>query len=424
MVTKMIPLWAFCLLAGLLGAAPTAGLAGETSTPEGKSVVITLTEALERTLARSARLTMAAGELRAAETEVKRAGRYANPELTLSLENLAGDGAYRGTDAAELTIELGQQVELGGKPRLRREAAELGRQLAANSERLIRADVLAETHRRFVTLLAAQDGLTLAREQAVVAERACAAAEERIQAGKAPAIERMRLEGQVSLARLAVTRAESDLQSAHLALAASWGDDQADFARAAGDLALLPPSPDSVSVEGVLERSSAMIEQRIATELVGKEVEQAKAARIPDPTFTVGWRQFRENNEQAWLIGVSVPLPLFDQGPEALAAAGSRYQAAKARETATHLETRLALKTAVQKLSGAKAAAEIYADRIVPAAIEGYATAEIGYRAGKFPLLELLDAQRALFEARQQELAARADCHLAAIELHRLIQTP
>ena len=64
------------------------------------------------------------------------AGRLPNPELSVTLENVAGDGAYQGDDAAELTIELSQPIELGGKRQLRREAAELGRQLAANGQKL------------------------------------------------------------------------------------------------------------------------------------------------------------------------------------------------------------------------------------------------------------------------------------------------
>ena len=315
---------------------------------------------------------------------------------------------YQDTDAAELTIELSQPIELGGKRRLRREAAELGRQLAANGQKLARAEVLATTRQRFVAVLAAQEGLALAKEQAELAEKSLTAAEERIKAGKAPTIDRLRLQGEASLARLAVTQAERTLVTARQALAASWGEAQPDFDRVAGDLSLLPAAPEPSDVEATLEQTPAAANRRIATELRGNELAQAKARRIPDPSLTVGWRQFEESDEDAWLFGVSFPLPLFNQGQDEVAAASSRFNGAKARELSARNQARSTLRTAWQAFADARAEAEVLANQVVPAATEGFAAAEFGYRAGKFGLLELLDAQRALFEARQRQLD-RAD---------------
>lgn len=413
-----------CVLTGLSIVGPVQGFASEAAAPPATESILTLEEALSRSLRNGPGLTVATEELRAVEAEAKLAGRLPNPELTLSLENVAGDGAYQDTDSAEFTVELSQPIELGGKRRLRREAAELSRQLAASGEKLARAGVQAETSRRFVAVLAAQEGLVLAREQAGLSTKSLSAAEERIKAGKAPTIDRLRLQGQASLADLAVTRAERTLLTARQVLAAGWGDVQPDFERAEGSLGLLPDIPSLSDVDASLEQTVEAGTRRIATELRGIELVQAKASRIPDPRLTFGWRQFNESDENAWLFGIALPLPLFSQGQEAVAAAGSRFNSAKAREIDARNETRSALRNAWQALADARAAADILDSQVVPAAAEGFAAAEFGYQAGKFGLLELLDAQRTLFEARQQQLAARTDCHLAAIELQRLIQSP
>lgn len=421
MLTRVIPLGTLCVLSGLMVATPVTGCAAEAAAPLPKEIVLTLAEAWQRTLQRGPELLAAGEELRAAEAQARLAGQLPNPELSISLENVAGDGVYRSTAAAELTVELSQPLELGGKRRLRREAAELGRQLAANDERLARAGVAAETRRRFVAVLAAQDGLALAREQAELTAQSLRAAEERIKAGKAPAIDRLRLQGEASQAALAVTRAERALLTARQALAASWGEGQPDFDRAAGDLGTLPAVPGTDDIEASLAQSPAARNRRLATELLGKELEQARAGRIPDPNLTAGWRQFRESDEHAWLFGLSFPLPLFNQGQETVAAASSRFNSARAREVTAVNAARSALRSAWQALADARDTVEVFDRQVVPAAAEGFAAAEFGYRAGKFGLLELLDAQRTLFEARQQQLAARADCHLAAIELQRLL---
>lgn len=420
---RFIPLGALCALAGFGFIDSSACLAAEPETSSAREITLTLEEALSRTLAQSADLTVAAQELHAVEAEAKLAMRLPNPELTVAMENVAGDGAYSGTSAAELTIGLSQPVELGGKRRLRREAAELGRQLAANGQLLTHFEVLATTRQRFVAVLAAQEQLALATEQEELTTRSLAAANERIKVGKAPTIDRARLQGEAGLAGLAVAQAQRVLLTARLALAASWGDGQANFDRVAGDLSLLPALPSLDQLDATVEHTAAARNQRLAADLSKVELKQAIAARIPDPTLTVGWRQFGDGDAQALLFGVSVPLPLFSRNEAAVAAASSRYEGAKARELSAGHQARSAMRSAWQALADARSAAEVIGSQVVPAAAEGFAAAEYGYRAGKFGLLELLDAQRSLFDARQQQLAARTGCHLAAIELRRLMGT-
>ncbi len=420
MASRLIPLGALCALAGLLIAAPPSGLAAEAAGPQDKTVTLTLEEALNRTLTHGPELLAVMEELRAVEAEVVLAGRLPDPELSVTLENVAGDGVYQGSDAGELTIELSQPIELGGKRRLRREAAELGRQLATNEQKLAQAVVLAATRQRFIATLSAQEKLALAKEQAEVAAKTLAAAEERIKAGKAPAIDRVRLQGQVNLANLAVSQAERTLLTTRQELASSWNSSQVDFEQVEGDLGVLPNVPPWYALDATLEQTAAAINWRIATALRGVELEQARASRIPDPSVTVGWRQFNESDESAWLFGISMPLPLFSLGQESVVAASSRYHSAKASEANDRNQARVTLLSAWQALADARAEAEVLDSQVVPAAVEGFAAADFGYRAGKFGLLELLDAQRSLFEARQHQLKARTDCHLAAIELQRL----
>lgn len=420
MFKRVILLGVFCALSGLgtLAAPPVAGADPPDPSARGKN--LTLAEALQRTLRDNPALAAARAEEAAVEAEVHQAGIIPNPELVVTLENVAGDGAYRGTDAAEWTVELSQPLELGGKRRLRREAAELGRQLAASELLLTRAEALAATRRHFVAVLAAQAGLQRAGEQAELAEASLQAAEERIRAGKAPAVDRLRLQGEAVLARLAVDQARRTLETARLSLASAWGGGSVDFERVDGDLANLPELPALADSEATLELAPATVSLRTATAMHGNELAQARSRRIPDPALTVGWRQFRESDEDALLFGVAIPLPVFNQGTEAVAAASQRLNGARERERGARLAARSVLRNVWQEFADARAEAVVFRQQVVPAAVEGFAAAEFGYRAGKFGLLELLDSQRALFEARQRQLAAETACHLAAIELQRL----
>jgi cobalt-zinc-cadmium efflux system outer membrane protein len=61
---------------------------------------------------------------------------------------------------------------------------------------------------------------------------------------------------------------------------------------------------------------------------------------------------------------------------------------------------------------------------VLPGAQSAFDGTEEGYRAGKFSLLDLLDAQRSLVNAKTQRLRALGDLHKASARLERLIGRP
>jgi outer membrane protein, heavy metal efflux system len=62
--------------------------------------------------------------------------------------------------------------------------------------------------------------------------------------------------------------------------------------------------------------------------------------------------------------------------------------------------------------------------QILPGAQSAFDAASTGYRLGKFGFLDVLDAQRTLFEAKAQYLRALASYHQALAEVERLIGEP
>ena len=76
---------------------------------------------------------------------------------------------------------------------------------------------------------------------------------------------------------------------------------------------------------------------------------------------------------------------------------------------------------AYQALSTAFVEATLLRDEMMPGAQSAFDAINEGYRQGKFGYLEVLDAQRTLFEARGQYLEALAAYHTAVAEVERLI---
>ncbi|MGH8069403.1 MAG: TolC family protein [Candidatus Entotheonellia bacterium] len=402
---------------------PTAAVspAWQLQEPTG---VLTLRQALALALLQNPELAATSWEVRAGEARTLQAGLLPNPEIGVEVENFAGSGEFRGFDAAETTIALGQLVELGGKRLRRARVAALERDLAAWDYEAKRLDVFTETTKAFVEVLGAQARLTVNADLVRLAEQVLSTAAERVRAGKVPAVEETKAQVALSTARIALERAGRELTAARKRLAASWGSTIPSFERA----------------EGALERTAAIPSAEQLAQRIGQnpdiarwvvEMAQRQAAvtleesrRIPDVTAGGGVRRLSETRDTALVFELTIPLVLFDRNQGARLEA--RYQLAKAGEERRAAEVRVhtALATTYAALSAAFIEATQLRDEVLPGARSAFEAANEGYRQGKFGFLEVLDAQRTLFEARSQYIEALASYHQAVAEMERLIGEP
>ncbi len=129
----------------------------------------------------------------------------------------------------------------------------------------------------------------------------------------------------------------------------------------------------------------------------------------------------RENGVTAAVVGLTVPLPVFDRNQGNLAEALAREE--KAREELNAVELKLAsdIAQAREQLRSARAEAQTLQQDAIPGAREAYEAASRGFQLGKFSYLETLDAQRTLVGAQSQFLRALLDTYRAAAELERLL---
>src|SRR5262245_38651601 len=120
-------------------------------------------------------------------------------------------------------------------------------------------------------------------------------------------------------------------------------------------------------------------------------------------------------------MGAPIPLPLSNCNQATVLEA--RYRLAKAGEErrAAEAQVRAALAEAYGALSRAFVEATRLHNEVLPGAQRAFDAVSEGYRQGKFGLLDVLDAQRTLFEARGQYLEALAAYHQAVAEVEQLI---
>ena len=389
--------------------------------------VLRLPQAQALALMQNPDLAAFAWEVRAGEARTLQAGLPPNPEVGVEVENVAGSGDFQGVDGAEVTVGLSQVIELAGKRRKRTHVAALERDLAAWDYETARLDVLTQVAQAFADVLRVQERLAVDADLVRLAEQIYRIVAERVKAGKVSPLEATRARVALATSRIARQRVQRELTAAKDRLAATWGGTRATFERVTGDLETLNPIPSAAVVAQRIVQNPDIARWATAMARRHAAVTLAEANRTPDPTLGVGVRYFNNVDEadaHALLLAVSVPLPVFDRNQGNILEA--RYQLARTeverRAAAVRVQTALAETHAA--LSAAFSEASTLRDEVLPGAQQAFDAAREGYRQGKFQFLEVLDAQRTLFEARGQYVEALSTYHKAVAALERLIGEP
>ena len=365
---------------------------------------ITLPEVLTRAEENSPPIIQARGDLAAATARARQAGVRPNPQLGLTVENFAGSGEFRRFRSAETTLSVSQEFELGGKRSGRRAVAAAELAVAELRVGVARADVERDARTNFAELSGASERVALARDAEQRARELLRTVSLLVVYGREPPLRGLR-------AQAALAEAEANTQASIAAYARSQrnlagllGLGEVDL-EARGAIELLAATQPSADADLSLRVRLAAAEREAADARV--KLEQATA--VPDLTAQLGVKRFEASNDTAVVAGISLPIPIANRNGGAIAAARADLASAEARFSQARLDATRAVRGAEADLIAADARVQALQTSGLAQAREAVRLARIGYAAGKFSFLELLDAQTALNQAE----AAMIDAQLA-----------
>ncbi len=384
---------------------------------------LSLPEALALTLERNPNLAVSAQEIAARSALVSQAGLRPNPTLGITQENFGNGTLSNGTDGPATTLQFGQLLELGGKRAARAQVASEAQTVAEREADVMQVELLASTTQRFVEVLAAQAQRALANELLTLAEATAGVVKQKVKAGKVFPIEAIKADVVLATVRLQHAQTERTLAAARQQLVALWGDEATEFT-AVGELGVLPEVPVYAELEQRLTGSPTLA--RWAARITERQAQMRLAERkaIPDLTVTAGVRHYNDIGEPVALVGVSIPLQFFDRNQGGRAEAGIRVQQAHDELRVAELEAKTALQATYAAIISARAEIETLSTEVLPGAEEVFRVATAAYKAGKFGLLDVLDAQRLLFDTRGRHWQALFTFHSRIAEMERLLGGP
>lgn len=368
--------------------------------------------ALQRALQNNPTYKAALADIDAADGSRLQASLPPNPDAVFEIENFAGENEQDGFDGAEITFGIEQTIEVGGKRSNRTDVADFTYKISQQQAKAQALSLLAETEYAFVRVAVAQERMALADKRLALADKTHEIVKKRIGAAKAPEIQHTKADIEKAAAEVEKRKAEKELVTAKNDLARLLGVMDSASLDIEADLSTLPDLVDRQALMAALQNAPQSKAQEFAKMQARSSLGLARSEAVPDPTFGLGVRRFNENDNTALVASVSFPIPVFNRNQGGIHEAKANMIKADAESYAAGLALRQSAIQAWENLASTLEETSRYQDEIIPGARKAYKQADHGYSRGAFGFLDLLDAQRTLYEVQE----ARLDSLLSVYE--------
>lgn len=357
----------------------------------------------------------------AATAAITSARAYPNPQVEVMYGRLSGKqpGVTSGNAPSYAIV---QKFDYPQQRSLREAIAGRGLEASEALRQSFRSDLAARVKvsyyqvlRRETELAAAKEDLTLMRQ---IQERA----KVRVEVGEAPRYELIKAETELLAAQKTQQTAELRVDQAKATLRQQVGGGMPAHFGLAGNLGRAPEVPPLPILRDTMQAGNAELNQRrMELERARLGVDYQRSLRWPEVAVRASTDRQPDNNVSQ--IGLVMTIPLWDRrsGPvgEATAQATQARTALEARE----FELAQELETAYRQYEITQAQVTALESGIVREAESALGVAEAAYRFGERGILDYLDAQRVLRNARSELIAAQYEQQVAAIQIEKLMST-
>lgn len=388
-----------------------------------------LTALVEQALANNTDIAIAIGRVREARANEQ----VARAQLLPTLDATAGAGRSRSVSAfgtpseqnfAQPQLQAAYEVDLFGRLADQRSAAR-NQYFASQAARdAVRLSVASATASNYITLLALDGRLAVARETLAARSESLRIARSRFRNGYSPKLELQQAEAEYQATAQIIPQFQLAIARIENSLSVLTGETPHAITRGTSLAALIEPAiPDGLP-STLLRRRPDVAQAEFGLAAADSSLAAARKRFLPQVRLTAAvgaaFSTLLDDPITIWSAGGSILAPLFAGGRlrgQAEAAGAQRDQAAFAyRRTALvafrEVEDALA---SVRRLDEQVA----FAQRQRDALAEGLRLVMNRFREGYSPYLEQLDAQRGLLAAELSLIQMQADALNARVQLYQ-----
>jgi cobalt-zinc-cadmium efflux system outer membrane protein len=148
-------------------------------------------------------------------------------------------------------------------------------------------------------------------------------------------------------------------------------------------------------------------------------LEESRA--VPDLTISAGYKRLNDAKVNTFLIGASIPLPIFNRNQGSIQAAEISFDQKKIEYESIKNALTLKLKALHKRLTTLAKSAKRLDNESIPQAEEAFNIIKEGNLVGRFAIIDVIDAERTMFELQNQYLNVISELHSVKIEIEGLI---
>lgn len=349
-----------------------------------------------------------------AQAEAKGRSLYANPSFNYSRE---------GAGLTEF-FQAEQAIPINGRLKLLRQAGDSAVRATEAEGAFDIWQARTALRLAFYQLLGAQERERVYSIGLKEIENVIRVLRDREREGEGSKFDRMRTERERAelLAELALVQAEMELERSRL-------------------IAFLPPATQIAAVSGQIETilgpldGTALVQRAMGAredfraeqrrlEQFRLEERAADRLKIPEPVLNAGFKRAdvgQNNIANGAVVGVTIPLPLFNKGQAEVARYSAEQERISARLQILTQQIRAAVEGTVRAFNVRVQARDRYRQQLADSGPELIKIATVAYQEGEIGILQLLDAYRSQRQAQLRMLDIQAAVKEAQIELERVV---
>ena len=342
-----------------------------------------------------------------------------NPILNIEAENLLGTNDARGVQDAEITLAFSQLIELGDKRQSRINYATANIKAQAIQYQNTRLALLATTGERYYEALKFQTLLTLNSERHHVVSQALKAIKQRANAGAVSQADVTRMRYALSQVELETAKLNSEFERARLSLNELWNE-QHSYTNFAGNMATLIPLKSEQALLNAVNQAPefAMLQQQYLQQAANLTLQKANGQS--DINVGAGLRYNQQSDTSSLLFSFSMPLQLSNPNSGNFEAANSQLALLREQQGQLRVQLRQQVRTLYAYYQGKTLQAQLLSEQVIPQAQTLIEQSLKSYQRGQISVLQLLDAQQALFDSKRALINTYAALYQTHLTLERL----
>jgi cobalt-zinc-cadmium efflux system outer membrane protein len=375
-------------------------------------------EFVELAVTRNPRLARATIAIDAARGRYLQAGLYPNPELAVNWDEIGDRQDGRGILTAP---KLTQTIVTGKKLSLSQAVA--AREVDQATLELIgeRYAVVAAVRAAFYEAYTLQRRYEVLGELLKLADEAVANGKTLLEGKQIARLDMVQLEVQQQQFRAELQAVKEELPAAYRRLASVTGQNGLSVPGVVGTFDGLPAYDLEQTRAAVLASHPDVRTARVGVDRAQAAVRRAEAEPIPNVTVYAGYIRQYENKSHDGAAGLSMPIPVWNRNQGNVHAA--KAELGMAIQSVGRVENELVgrVAAAFQTYAAARRRADLYRVEILPRATETYELSMKAFQGGQFEYLRVIQAQRAVAEAKLELNKSLGDAWRSAAELSGLL---